>query len=219
MAGVGHILTKNHDARITLHLVFEAEIDQVGHGPLLRIRGLHRRPGQVFAGGVQVFGIHMPLDGTYLRQCGAQNPFGRAAHLLVDLLFQTVDRRRIENAFAQQAHLQLRQRVESSIPLALRFRPVEQLVIGKRMGIQADDVAVDKGRPLAGTAVLDRPGEGGIAFDRIGAIHLGKIEVREISHQARDVSPRRVHVHRHGDGVAVVFHNKHDRQPQGWRPN
>ena len=69
----------------------------------------------------QVFGIDMALDGADLRQRRAQHPLRRAPHLFVHLLFQAVDGRGIENAVAQQAHLQLGQRVESGVPLALRF--------------------------------------------------------------------------------------------------
>ena len=158
MAGVGHVLAKDHDARITLHLVLQAGVDQVGHGAFLRVRRLHRRLGQIFPRGVQVFGIDMPLDGTDLRQRRAQHPVGGAPHLFVDLLFQPVDGRRIENAVAQQAHLQLGQRIQSSFPLALRLRPVEPFVVGKGMRIRPDYMPMHKGRTLAGSGNAPPPG-------------------------------------------------------------
>ena len=44
-----------------------------------------------------------------------QRPLGGQTHLLVNLLLQPVDRFGVQNAFAQQAHLELRQRVAQRI--------------------------------------------------------------------------------------------------------
>ena len=51
-----------------------------------------------------------------------------------------------------------------------------------------------------------------IAFNRVGPIDLGKVEVREIGHQRRDVSPRCVHLHRCGDRVSVILDQVQHRQ-------
>ena len=91
----------------------------------------------------------------------------------------------IENAIAQQSHLQLGQRIESSFPLTLCFRAVEGFVVREGMGVLPDHVPVNKGRPLAGTAVLHCLGKRGIACDRVGAIDFGKKEIGEIGYQAR----------------------------------
>jgi hypothetical protein len=78
------------------------------------------------------------------------------------------------------------------------------------VGVGPHAVAVDKGRAEAGAAV----GHGGLkgveAGLGIGAVHLGKVEVGEVGHQAGDVAARRVHLDRSADGVAVVFHAEDD---------
>ena len=65
-----------------------------------------------------------------------------------------------------------------------------------------------KAGPMAGAAVRGRLLKGAQAGHGIGAVDLGKVEVGEVGHQARDVAARRVHFHRNADGVAVVFHQK-----------
>ena len=126
----------------------------------------------------------MALDRGDLGERSDAVPSRPRSHLFVDLLLQPVDGCRIENAVAQQAHLQLGQRIESGVPFALRFGAIERFVVRKGMRLLADHVPVNKGRPLAGSAVLDRLGERLIACDRVGAIDLSKKEIGEIGYQA-----------------------------------
>src|SRR5437763_16638529 len=82
------------------------------------------------------------------------------------------------------------------------------------MRVRTNYMTMHKRRTLARAAMrrgcLDRR----ITCDRIGAIDLGKIEVREVGHQLRDVSAGCVHLHRHRDGVSVVLADKKYRQLQ-----
>jgi hypothetical protein len=41
---------------------------------------------------------------------------------------------------------------------------------------------------------------------RIGTVHLGKIEVGKVGHQAGDIAAGHTHLDRRTDGVSVVLH-------------
>ncbi len=80
---------------------------------------------------------------------------GGLADFLVDLLFEARDALGVENAFAEQVHLHLGERVAQGVRVALALGAVEAVVVGKRVRIGADDVPVDKGWSFAATAVGD----------------------------------------------------------------
>ena len=147
-----------------------------------------------------------------LGQRRLQGALGGLGGLVVQLLLQRVDLLVGQDAFAQQAHLHLGQRVAQGVGLALGCGAVELVVVGERVRVGAHAVAVDKGRPEAGAAVGRSSLKGAQAGLRIGAVHLGKVEVGEVGHQLGDVAARRVHLDRHADGVAVVFHAEDDGQ-------
>jgi hypothetical protein len=85
---------------------------------------------------------------------GCYRALGRSGDLLVDLLLKRVELAGAQDAFAQQAHLQLVQRVAHGVGFALFFEPVVLVVVGLGVRIGANAMPVHEGRPLAGAAVL-----------------------------------------------------------------
>ena len=79
------------------------------------------------------------------------------------------------------------------------------VVVGERVGVNPHAMAVHKSRAQSGAAVRRRGLKCAQAGHRIGAVHLGKVEVGEVGHQPRDIPARRIHLNRSADGVAVVF--------------
>ena len=102
----------------------------------------------------------------------------------------------------------LRQGIAHRVGFALGSRPVKLVIVGKRVGVEPNAVAMNKRRPAAGTAMLGRGLECAQADFGIGPVDLGEMEIREIGHQARNVAAGRVHLDRHADRVAVVLHAK-----------
>ncbi len=101
-------------------------------------------------------------------------------------------------------------RVAEGVGLALGGAAIELVVVGERVGVGADDVAVDERGALAGAAVRGGGLEGAIAGFGVGAVDFGKVEVGEVGDEARDVAAGRVHFDGHADGVAVVFNAEDD---------
>ncbi len=104
--------------------------------------------------------------------------------------------------------LQLGDGIAQGVGFALGRGAIEPVVVGERVGVGADAVAVDQGRSVAGAAVGHGGLEGVQAGHGIGAVDLGKVEVGEVGDQARDVAAGRVHFDRNADGVAVVFDDR-----------
>ncbi len=153
-------------------------------------------------------------DRFLLRRGRFEGAVARLQHLFGHLLFELVDRLLVEDAFADQEHLQAGDGIALGLFLALGLGAIEALIVGERVRIGTDDVPVHEPRPFAGADVLHRAGDGGIALDRIGAVALLEMEVGEIGHQARDVAARGLHLAGHGDGVLVVLDQEQNRQLQ-----
>jgi hypothetical protein len=98
-------------------------------------------------------------------------------------VLQSVNLFRGQNALAQKARPHSHQRIAQLVGLALGLGAVPLVVVGERVGVGAHAVAVHKSRPQAGTAVRHRGLKGQQASLRIGAVHLGKVEVREVGHE------------------------------------
>src|SRR5665213_2725770 len=104
----------------------------------------------------------------YLRNGRSQGLFRRLRDLIVDCPFKPVDAFGIQKAITQEAHLKFGQRIAQSIDLALFLGAVGSLIVRKRMRVETDYMPMNKGRTVAGTAVLDGAPQGVIALDRIG---------------------------------------------------
>ncbi len=162
----------------------------------MRPRGLRLLGGKRGAGGVQVFGVDVRGNPLHLRQRRLQGAIGGLGGLAVGSLFQRVDLLFGQDALAQQAHLHLGQWVAQCVGLALGGGAVELVVVRERVGVGPDAMAVDKRRPLARAAMRRGGLKGAQAGLRVGAVHLGKVEVGEVGHQPRDVAAGRVHLDR-----------------------
>ena len=151
----------------------------------------------------------MPPNLLDLGQRRLQRALGGLGHLAIQRILQRGQLVGGQNALAQQAHLHPEERIALAVGLQFGLGAVKPLVVGERMGVRADAVAVHEGRPQTGAAVshgsLKSLGTG----LRIGAVHFGKVEIGKVGHQAGDVASRRVHLDRGADGVAVVFHAEH----------
>ena len=147
-----------------------------------------------------------------LGQRSLESALGGLGDFAIQLLLQSRDLFGGQDALAQQAHLHLGDGIAQGVGFALGLRAIEPVVVGERVGVAADAVAVDKGRPQAGAAVGHGALKGLTTCLRIGAVHLGKVEVGEVGHQAGDVAAGRAHLDRSADGVAVVFDAENDGQ-------
>ena len=148
-------------------------------------------------GGIKVRRIHILQD---LVGCGCrrlQGPIDGDLQIVIDLLFQPVDALFVENAFADQEHLHAGDGIALGIALALDIGPVEAFVVGKGVGVGPDHVGMDKGRTMPGAAVRHGAHKSGIARDRVGSVHLFKVEVGKTADQAGDIAARGLHFHRH----------------------
>src|SRR5271166_363605 len=86
------------------------------------------------------------------------------------------------------------------------------IVLGKRVRIRPDHMSVHKRRAITAANVIERSFEGRITRQRIGAIHLGKMEVRKSLHQIADVPARSANFYGNRNGVLVVFDEVKQRQ-------
>ena len=151
-------------------------------------------------------------DAVERRQGRGERGFGGLGHLAVDLLLELGDLFRGQDVFAEQAHLHAADGIAEGVGLALLGGAVELVVVGERVRVGADAVAVDEGGALAGAAVAGRILEGAQAGLGVGAVDLLEMEVGEVGHQAGDVAAGRVHFDGNADGVAVVFNQEDDGQ-------
>ncbi len=117
-----------------------------------------------------------------------------------------------QDALAEQARPHLHQWIAQRVGFALGLGTIEPVVVGERVGVGPHAVAVNKGRPQPGAAVGHSGLKGPETGLRIGAVHLGKIKIRMVGHQPRDVAARHAHLDRSADRVAVVLHAKDHRQ-------
>src|SRR5277367_7200084 len=211
-AAVGHVLAKDDDARIAPHLVLQAGVDEIRHRPFLRIGSLRRLRLQLGAGRVVVLRIDMQRNTRRLRKRRAQRPLRRLANFFVDLLLKAINRLGIENTLAQQEHLHLLQRIAQRIGFQLTLGPISAVVVRKRMRVRPDHMAMHKRRTVAGAAVSDRLFKNAIACNRIGAVNFGKVEVREVGNELRDIAAGSIYLDRRGNGILVVLDHEEHRK-------
>ena len=88
--------------------------------------------------------------GAAARAARARRPAGLPRRLAAS---RRVDAVGVKNAFAQQPHLHLGERIAQRVGLALALRTVERVVVGERVRVGPDDMAVDKRGAVAGAAV------------------------------------------------------------------
>jgi len=131
---------------------------------------------------------------------------------VVDLLLESVDLVGGENALAEQAHLHLGDGVAQRIGLTLGGGAIELVIVRERVGIGADDVAVDEGGTEAGAAVFGSSLKSAQAGFGVGAVDFCEVEIGKICDQLGDVSAGRIDLDGNTDGVAVVFDEKDDGQ-------
>ena len=147
-----------------------------------------------------------------MRRSRLQRLIHRYLKIILDLLLQFIDSRFVEYALANQKHLHARDGVARRVALPFDIRTIETFVIRQRMRIRPDYVEVDESRAMTGTAIVDCLLQCGVADDRVGAINFVKMEIREASHEARDVASGGLHLNRDGNRVLVIFHAEQDRK-------
>ena len=74
------------------------------------------------------------------------------------------------------------------VGIALGIGAIGALVVRQRVGVRADDVAMNERRPETCAAVCDGFCESRVAGERISAIDFGEKEVREICDELRNIS-------------------------------
>ena len=154
----------------------------------------------------------MLADRLHLGQRSRQRPLARLGNLVVQRLLQRGDFVRGQNPLAQQPHLHFGQRFAQGVGFALGSHAVVLVVVRQRVGVRAHHMPMHKRRPQAGAAMRHGALKSPQTGFWIGAVHLGEVKVGEVGHQPGNVAARRIHLDRHADGVAVVFHAEDDRQ-------
>ena len=132
--------------------------------------------------------------------------------LLIHFMDDQLQRLPVENALGNQPLGKFDDRVARLFGCALGLGLIETLVVGKRMRIRPRHGGMHQRRPLAGARMRHRFGQRLIRRHEIRAVHFHALQIREARDQARDVSARRLPLHRHRNGVAVVLDQKHQRQ-------
>ena len=89
---------------------------------------------------------------------------------------------------------------------------VKALVIGKGVGVGANDVRVQKRRTSPLPNMLDRFAGRLVGLQEIRTVALERQQVWEVLHQRRDAAARRLDVHGDRDRVAVVLDHKEYRE-------
>jgi len=148
------------------------------------------------------------IDGRLF--CGQRLVSG-LADFIVDFRFQTLNLLLIEDAFRTRKSASLKS--DHGAPL-LRVprRTYKFFVIGKRMRIGARNVRMDQRGAAAGRGSTAPLPCNGVALDGIGAVAFRHVAAGKPSHKFRDAPAGRLNFHRHGDGVAVVFHQVEKRK-------
>src|SRR6185312_8638451 len=90
--------------------------------------------------------------------------------------------------------------------------PVELVIVRERVRVGPDHVSVNERGAFSGAAVRGGFFKSAQAFDNVGAVNFREVEVREILDELRYAAAWSVDLDGHGNGVAVVFHHKDDRQ-------
>ena len=141
-AGVGHIFAIDDDARIAAHLVVQAGIDEVGHGARSAALGARRFTrtaipaashcfgGKRGAGRVKIFRV----DVRGMLAISGKRRFKRTLRgfggFVLGFFLQCVDLLGGQDAFAQQPHLHLRNRVAHGVCFALGCGAIELVIVG-----------------------------------------------------------------------------------------
>jgi len=161
---------------------------------------------------VQVFGVDVKENLLDPGQGSFEGALRSLGHLAVQGVLQGVDLLHCQSPLVEQAGSRSQEGIAQEVGVTLGLGAIELLVVRQRVRVWPHAVAVDKGRTQACAAVCNRGLEGAQTGLRVGAVHLGKVKVRKVGHEAGDVAARRIHLHRSADGVAVVLHAEDDRQ-------
>ena len=137
-------------------------------------------------------------------RCG-EGALSGLADFVVGLLLDAVQNFGAGDFFMEQIGAEILDRVAHGFGVALGLGTVQTRVIGVRVGVGADDVAVDERGPFAGAAVGDGRLEGLHADDGVGAVDFFEMEMGERREKVRDIATGRVDFNGDRDGVAVVF--------------
>ena len=156
-AGIGHIFAVHDDARIAPHLVLQADVDQVRHRP--RRAALGRlpispvcRPALVLSRTPRAVGSR---SSEYTCSRDARQPPAAAPQARVRRPRQPRDPAHVSSSlicFALRMPSRssricmLRNRIAHGISFALRSRAVQLVIVGQRMRIRPDAMAVHKRR-------------------------------------------------------------------------
>src|SRR5438445_3504854 len=171
-AAVRHVLPESEDARIAGHLVLEAGVEQVHHRG-----GIAGEPGivlgvELLRGGVDVGRIDVEQRGLGARLGRREGDVRGDLHFLVHLRADRLELGLRGDALAHEALGEGDHAVTLRLLLALPRRPVEDLVVGERVGIGSCDAGVHEGGPLALATMLGGTDHRLVRRDGSGAVHV-----------------------------------------------
>jgi len=168
-AAIGDVLAKDDDARVAAHLFRQGQVDLIDHGARLALQARRSR---------ERAGSRIDAIRVQAQQRGKRAPVaGRATVLggLLDLDFDFVNDNLQGNGGPARPRDQLlgKLRMGSRAPRR-RARPgsCTALVVGKRMGIGADDLGANQGWAMARAAPVHPPPHGLQGSGEIRAVHF-----------------------------------------------
>src|SRR6266481_4136916 len=209
-AGVGNVFAEDGDAFVAGHFVLQRGGDHFDHGLWATVElGLG---GEDRRGGINVGRIDVLIDGGNFRRRGGQGLVGGFADFAVDLGFEGFDFLLVHQAFANQEEGELGKRVAAGFAFAFFSGLVELFVVGERVRVGASNVCVDQGGAAAFADVTNGFLADGVAFEGVGAIAFGDVQVGEVSHEFRNATAGGLDFDGNGDGVTVVFDEIEERK-------
>jgi hypothetical protein len=168
--------------------------------------------GEGGARGIEILGVDVRRDALDGWQRGMHRALCGLGGFVLESVLQFVQFRGGLDAVRDDAGAHAGNRIEKRVGFAFGGGTVALIVVRKRVGMEADAVAVHQCRPAAGTAMRRSSLKSAQADDRVVAIDLGNVKVGEVGHKAGDASARRIHLDGSADRVAVVLDHEDYRQ-------
>ncbi len=162
--------------------------------------------------GINVRRIDVFVNGGRFWWCRGKGLIGGFADFAVDLGFEGFDFLLVHQAFANQKEGELGKRVAASFAFALFVGLVELFVVGERVRVGASDVCVDQRWAAAFADVANGFLADGVAFEGVGAIAFGDVQVGKVSNEFRNAAACGLDFDGNGDGVTVVFDEIEERK-------
>ena len=211
---VGDVLAEHDDARIALHLVAHARVQEVHHRRRLRALGEDGLRRERVRRGIDVGRVDEVVGGLGGGKRSREGAVRRLVDLAVDVFVQPLELGLLEDPLGQEELRKEAHRIPLGVAVALLLRAVHRLVVGEGVAVGPDDVGVNERRTLPRAAVLRRVAQRVVGLEEVAPVDLGEEEVRKAAQELRDRAARRVDLDGDRDRVAVVLDQEEDGELQ-----